>query len=171
MTLLLLFDVLSRFLPFSGQSGFLGSSAIAHNLTGCARYNMNMELIGVISKTELAERQQIHRKNIKEHLQLLSSAEEQLEYQCNVPHVNVAVELACMWFDDYYHPEDKIFRSGFSESELQVMSDFSADFDNVLAHFPSEHMPETVDLVERLEWARLTQAAQKALQVFVGNTR
>jgi len=56
---------------------------------------VRMELIDRLSKLELAKRQKISRADIKEQLQLLSSIGEQLEYQRNVPHVNITGELIC----------------------------------------------------------------------------
>jgi len=124
-----------------------------------------MELIEIISKADLAERQQISRKNIKENLQTLSSTEEQLDYQRNVPHVNIIDELVCGWFDDTYWPDDKIFRSGFSEEELKAMSEFSQIFEAVLASVQNE-VPQIEAYVKAPEWARLLQAAHIALSVF-----
>ena len=119
-----------------------------------------------MSKAELAERQQISRRKIMEELQLLSSVEEQLEYQRNVPHVNITGELICGWFDDSYWPEDKLFVSGFSEEELKAMSEFSEVFESVLAPIRDKELPQITDLVQTPEWVRLTQAAHKALSVF-----
>lgn len=125
-----------------------------------------MELIDRISKEELAEQQQISRKCIKDTLEILSSIEEQLEYQRNVPWVNITVELVCFWFDDDYHPKNKIFLSAFSEKELQAMSDFNEVFEQILAPMQGDYFPAITKLVKTTEWKRLVQAAHDTLDVF-----
>ena len=57
-------------------------------------------------------------------LKLLSSEEEQLAYERNVPHVDITAELRCMWFDDLYCPEDAFFRSCFTARELEALAQF-----------------------------------------------
>jgi len=101
-----------------------------------------------------------------QELQLLSSIEEQLEYQRNVPHVNITGELICAWFDDSYWPEDKIFIAGFSEEELKAMAKFNEVYENVLASNRVEELPQITTLVQTPEWAHLAQAAREALNVF-----
>ena len=125
-----------------------------------------MELIDIISKEELAEHQQVSRKCVKWQLELLSSTQEQLEYQRDVPHVNITVELVCMWFDDSYHPKNKFFISAFSEKELQAMSEFSEIFERVLAPMRGDYLPQITELVQMPQWINLVQAAQKTLDIF-----
>lgn len=67
----------------------------------------------MIENGSLTELQIALRRNITEHLRLLSSAEEQLQYQQDVPLINVTVELICGWFDDDYLPESKAFSQAF----------------------------------------------------------
>lgn len=44
-------------------------------------------------------------------LRLLSSDQEQLNYQTDIPIAAVPAELVCVWFDDQYHPDDAYFCS------------------------------------------------------------
>jgi hypothetical protein len=57
-------------------------------------------------------------------LEQLASETDQLDYERNVPHVDITAELLCRWFDDSYHPNDPGFRSCFTEAELLAMSEF-----------------------------------------------
>ena len=57
-------------------------------------------------------------------LRLLASMEDQLAYENNVPHVDITVELQCMWFDDLYHPDDETFRCWFTPEELAALAEF-----------------------------------------------
>ncbi len=125
------------------------------------QYNIDMEL------TEL---QSTLRRNIVEHLHTLSSADEQLQYQRNVPFVNVTVELICMWFDDSYHPEDKDFMAAFSAQELIAMARFNQLFDNVLESGAlREETPQIEDLIKTPEWKYLMQEAAQTLESFERN--
>ncbi len=57
-------------------------------------------------------------------LRLLSSGQEQLSYQADVP-----AEPLCMWFDDQYHPDDPFFRSSFTADELEALAEFHRYYD------------------------------------------
>ena len=61
-------------------------------------------------------------------LKLLSSEEEQLAYEKNVPHVDITAELRCMWFDDLYCPQDAFFRSCFTAGELEALAQFHESY-------------------------------------------
>ena len=118
---------------------------------------------------KLTELQQTYRKNIVEHLRLLSSSQEQLEYQRQVPIADVSAELFCMWGDDYYNEElrdDAEFRCAFSSSELAAMEKFNQVFDDVLASLPDSHLPWIDDFILTPEWKKLSNAAAIALLAF-----
>jgi hypothetical protein len=110
--------------------------------------------------------QQNVRRNIVEHLQLLGSVNQQLEYQRRVPFVNVTAELVCSWFDDLYAPDDEIFLAAFSSKELEVMAQFDRAFEKLLANIPPEGIPPIDVLALMPEWERLTQMARIALDDF-----
>ena len=106
------------------------------------------------------------RRNVIEHLRLLSSVEEQLQYQQEVPLINVVVELICGWFDDDYLPESKAFSQAFSAQELAAMSEFNKAFDCILSTALHKEPPRIEDFIKTSEWAHLSQAASVALQAF-----
>jgi hypothetical protein len=66
-----------------------------------------------------------HRANIINLLNLIASESDQRLYQKGAP-VNVANELVNQWFDDFYHPTDKQFKSEFSDEELASLGEFNA---------------------------------------------
>lgn len=76
-----------------------------------------------------------HRANIINLLNLVASESDQLVYHKLAP-VNVANELVNQWFDDFYHPAHRQFRSEFSEEELARMEEFDMYFDARLAILP-----------------------------------
>lgn len=101
---------------------------------------------------------------------MLSSAEEQLQYQRNVPFVNITVELICGWFDDHYGPDSRDFMAAFSTPELIAMARFDQLFNDIL-NFGGlrEETPEIEDLVKTPEWAHLMQEAAQTLEVLERN--
>jgi len=116
---------------------------------------------------ERVEGQQILRGRIVEHLRLLCSAEEQLEYQYNVPGINVTVELVCIWFDDLYYPKRSFFSSSFSNRELVAMAKFNQVFDAITtSSLQGKEIPQIELFISTPEWIRLSQAASIALCAF-----
>ena len=67
--------------------------------------------------------------HIIELLGLLASEEQQLDYEKNVPHVDITAELVCMWFDDQYHPDYAGFTSSFTPDELAALAEFHKFYD------------------------------------------
>jgi hypothetical protein len=76
-----------------------------------------------------------HRANIINLLNLIASESDQLLYQKRAP-VNVASELVNQWFDDFYHPTDKQFKSEFLEEELASLAEFNDCYDARNAALP-----------------------------------
>jgi hypothetical protein len=76
-----------------------------------------------------------HRANIINLLNLIASESDQLLYQKRAP-VNVAGELVNQWFDDFYHPTEKQFKSDFSDKELTSLAEFNACYDAGKAVLP-----------------------------------
>ncbi len=121
----------------------------------------------MINDMKLTSLQRQLRKNIREYLRLLSSAEEQLEYQRNVPWVNITVELVCMMWHDDYILESKAFSSAFSKRELQAMAEFNQVLDAITeSSLSGEEIPQIEAFINTPEWARLSQAASVALRAF-----
>lgn len=69
-------------------------------------------------------------------LQMLSSREEQLDYERRVPGISVPTELLSLWFDDQYSPESESFRLCFSGQEMEALSAFNGYFEIVEKRLP-----------------------------------
>ena len=74
---------------------------------------------------------------IEEQLDMLSSEQEQLEYEGRCPRIDVTSELVSGWFDDAYHPREASFKEQFDSSELAALAQFSEFFDVRLSELPS----------------------------------
>jgi hypothetical protein len=117
---------------------------------------------------------QVIRKNLVGLLRLLSSEAEQLAYQQNVPRVNICTELICMWFDDCYHPEDPVFRSFFTELELDAMARFDKFYSGktqvlpYIEYHPGIRHPAGLhEWLRSPEWREVMAEAAKALTAFL----
>jgi hypothetical protein len=76
------------------------------------------------------------RGQIRELLQLLASEKEQLDYERNVPHVDITAELLCMWFDDLYDSEHAATDSTFSDAERAALAEFHRLYDERQRRLP-----------------------------------
>jgi hypothetical protein len=65
------------------------------------------------------------KKIVMEQLEMLSSEAGQLQYEANVPHVDITRELIEGWCSDSYHPNDGVFAACFSEAEREALSEFN----------------------------------------------
>jgi hypothetical protein len=96
-------------------------------------------------------------------LRLLSSEEEQLEYERNVPHVDITAELRGMWFDDQYHPKLPHFDIWFSVEELMALEEFDRFYDERI-----EMLPESQGTVttwhKSLVWQEIMQKAKDTIE-------
>jgi hypothetical protein len=101
-----------------------------------------------------------------ELLSLISSYDEQLEYEKSVPIANVPAELICMWFDDFYHLTDE-FTKDFSSKELSALSTFNDLYEDKLP-FLLELKSEIVEFHNSTAWKDVSEAASKALQILKG---
>lgn len=95
-------------------------------------------------------------------LRLLASVAAQRAYERDVPFARVPAELACMWFDDLYHPDSEAFLGAFPARERLALADFHATFRGVLDAMP-EAAHSVADLHARPEWAGLMRAAVDTL--------
>jgi hypothetical protein len=97
------------------------------------------------------------RKNIIDTLVILSSREEQSKYP-------VPVEWFCFWLDDYYHhhPTDHTFQLAFTESELEVLSEFNEYFESATRQIGDPPArPNELWVVPA--WQRVVQKAKETL--------
>jgi hypothetical protein len=107
------------------------------------------------------------RRNIIEHLQLLSSKEDQFEYQRTVPIADVSAELFCYW-DDQFHKaatNPAWYLEVFTPDEFQALEEFNEVLKEVSKCSPYP-LPDIFEFVLTPEWARLSEAASIALKSF-----
>jgi hypothetical protein len=64
------------------------------------------------------------RQQFRELLQLLACEDEQLAYERSVPHVDITVELVCMWFDDLYDEKYAASDPAFTDVERAALAEF-----------------------------------------------
>jgi hypothetical protein len=101
-------------------------------------------------------------KNIKsrvvETLSLIASEELQLQYQSQVPQVNVSDELFNQW-DDCYYPGDPAFHAAFREHELASLASFD-EILNQVSSATSQQLPRLEEFMRTREWQQLASAAR-----------
>ena len=115
----------------------------------------------------LTKLQMTLRKNVIESLKLLSSRDEQLDYQRRVPIAYVSAEIFCIWDESYSEEwrKDKSFRPTFSKSELAAMEAFNMIFEDISDSLP-KNPPDIEEFVLTPEWKKLSEAASTALLSF-----
>ncbi len=100
------------------------------------------------------------RDSIKNLLELLSSKEDQLKYQKDIPIANVPAELLCMWFDDCYHPNTRLFKRSFSSNEQEKLEEFNQFYDT--------HCKKLPDILEEMhineDWKLIMHKAKETLE-------
>lgn len=79
------------------------------------------------------------RKEAVELLKLLSSESEQLDYEKNVPHVDITAELVCMWFDDFLHERIELQNENISPTEIQTLSEFHHFYEKRIELLPESY--------------------------------
>jgi hypothetical protein len=95
------------------------------------------------------------RAMVLDWLDLLGSAQEQLDYQRSVPIANVSAELFCVWFDDLVC----YFEEGvFTEAELDPLRTFTKELDSVGQQLGATP-PDIRDLVQLPSWLRIMAMA------------
>ena len=103
------------------------------------------------------------REQIRELLQLLASEERQLEYERNVPHVDVTAELICMWFNDFiYDPREVESDSTFTDAERLSLLQFHKLYDARVKQLPDSQGTVRTWLANPT-WREVMLGAQTAL--------
>ena len=115
-------------------------------------------------------------------LEMYASEEMQRDYQKNVPHVPVPVELVCMWFDDFWHVgeeppvaeyaeqwNDSIekFCQAFTTEELNALKDFHQFFNNRADGLPDDDLEK---LLGCPAWQEVMCKARETLEAFKKTT-
>lgn len=114
----------------------------------------------IISDEEMASR---IRKLVLDAIELWCLKEAQLEYQKNVPFVDVSSELFGHW-ETIYNPDDKLFRMAFNESELKMLADFQNVLDRETTRVTPYYVPDIEHFVYTLEWREINNAAIELLK-------
>jgi hypothetical protein len=119
--------------------------------------NLNMD-------TDLREQlKATFRKEVIEVLGLISSKEEQLDYQAKAPIAYVSAELFNQWEDCYQIPkEQEWYKEAFSGAELMILREFDSALEAVAKDTP-QNPPDINNFVKTPEWERLSNAAAIAL--------
>ncbi|MFV8782388.1 hypothetical protein ACNKU7_08190 [Microbulbifer sp. SA54] len=103
------------------------------------------------------------RKEVFEVLELISSREEQLDYQEKVPIAYVSAELFNQWEDCFQIPKgQEWYAEAFNQAELRILELFDGVMEIVAQNTP-ENPPDIHEFVESKEWAQLASAASRAL--------
>lgn len=103
------------------------------------------------------------RKEVFDVLNLISSKEEQLDYQAKAPIAYVSAELFNQWDDCYQIPKEQDwYKEAFSEAELKVLQEFDEALEAVSKDTP-QNPPDIHDFVKTPEWEKLSNAASIAL--------
>ena len=103
------------------------------------------------------------RNQVVELLRLLASEDLQLAYEQDVPHVDITVELVCMWFDDRYDPQQRHFDSCFTSAELSALDEFHRFYDERLGRLPESQGTVRTWLVSPV-WREVMEHARRTLE-------
>ncbi|MFV2060745.1 MAG: hypothetical protein ACC653_08665 [Gammaproteobacteria bacterium] len=99
------------------------------------------------------------RKSVIEVLELLSSKQQQLDFQQKSPSANVALELMCRWFSDLYNLESHLLKRSFSDNEQIALLEFNRYYDT-----RKRSIPESIEILHQdSDWAIIMTAAKKLL--------
>jgi hypothetical protein len=107
------------------------------------------------------------RNRIVETVELTGSFEAQLDYEKNVPFVNVPYEVINQW-QDWVRGDPRIdeqLSDALSDDELDAMAEYQAVWDVVAEAVPDDY-PPLADVQALPAWDRLRLAANVALSVF-----
>ena len=123
--------------------------------SGALNFNMDTELREQL-KTNF-------RKEVFEMLDLMSSKEEQLDYQAKAPIAHVSAELFNQWEDCYQIPKEQDwYNEAFTDGELSILKEFDEALEAVSNDTP-QNPPDIHEFVNTPEWERLSNAASIAL--------
>ena len=114
--------------------------------------------MNIYQKSEL---QRNTRNEVIDTLQLISSKEEQIEYQCEVPVADVITELHRDW-ESAYLRDQEWFTEIFNERELQALDQFNTEIETIMSKL-GEPLPPINEFIETAVWNHLVFAANLAL--------
>lgn len=104
-----------------------------------------------------------YRKETFDTLDLISSKNEQLDYQNKVPIAQVSAELFWSWESCYQDVNDRDWYQGiFSNKELEILKKFDVTFELVWSEIGSD-IPYIKEFIQTKQWLTLSKAAKLAL--------
>lgn len=110
----------------------------------------------MLSKTQI-------RKSVHNVLSLLSSKQQQIDFQQNSPSVNVALEILCLWFDELYNPGTPLFQKSFTKLEFDLLQEF-----NQYYSLRKGKLPESLnDLHDDADWKIIMHEAKSILDTII----
>jgi hypothetical protein len=93
-------------------------------------------------------------------LAFIASADQQQTFAAKVHYDNYASEFYCWWFDDF-HPESDLFQRAFRPHEIELLSSFSAGWEQTDSAVGE--VPRTIEaLLANASWVALMAAAREA---------
>lgn len=117
----------------------------------------NTEIKGnEMTDTEFAE---LNRENVYSVIDLWCSIDRQLDYQKNVPDVQVSIELYQQW-EDFYFPDSDDFKQSFNKLELELLAEFNEALNNSIDRTP-KNLPPIEDFIKSDEWKMMNSKARK----------
>lgn len=102
------------------------------------------------------------RQQCRELLQLLASEEQQLDYERSVPHVDITVELVCMWFNDHYDEKHAANDPAFTDVERAALADFHQFYEQRYRLLPKSHGTVRTWLASPI-WQEIMRKADETL--------
>lgn len=105
-----------------------------------------------------------YREEFIDLLQLLASKEKQDEYQKNVPHVNIAQELICMCFDDFYYDGTHL-KNYFNDEETKILKEFHEYYEERVKRLPNSY----AEFWHSSLWKEIVQKAEETLKKIKSN--
>ena len=100
------------------------------------------------------------RQSLLDTLLFLASEEAQREFSKKRHYAAYQGEFACWWFDTFFPDEPDALRM-FSGSELAILQEFSASFDQTLTAIGMSPL-SIEELLAKVEWKTMVAEARKA---------
>jgi IS30 family transposase len=110
------------------------------------------------------------RDRIIEVLELISSPEDQIEYQKKVPHIHIPFEIIEQWYD-WVNVENKDYYKldVYTSEELEAIWKFDAVWDSTANKMDDSLTIEELIISE--PWKQMIESAKEALQAFNKNAQ
>jgi hemerythrin-like domain-containing protein len=93
-----------------------------------------------------------YRDRVIELVELLSSASAQMQYERDVPQVDVASEMISMYADDFFHPKSEDFLMAFSEPEIKDLAQLYGMICMAAKAFEDESIDGVSSALKTSEW-------------------